>query len=64
MRKLSLGLLALILVGLMGCSSKEQTSVKISTRQKLYDKAINQGNMALAKNPNDGDTHYFMGATC
>jgi len=67
MRKSSLGLMALVLMtlvfaGLLGCASKEQTSVKIYVQQKLYDKAIAQGNMALAKNPNDGDTHYFMGA--
>jgi tetratricopeptide (TPR) repeat protein len=31
-------------------------------QQKLYDKAIEQGALALQQNPQDGDTHYFMGA--
>src|SRR6185436_8957139 len=64
MRKMSWGVVVTILAGLlMGCASKEQTSVKIYVQQKLYDKAIAQGSLALAKNPNDGDTHYFLGAS-
>jgi tetratricopeptide (TPR) repeat protein len=62
MRKLSLALGASLLAGLLGCASKEQTSLKIYVNQKLYDKAIAQGGVALAKTPDSGDTHYFMGA--
>jgi tetratricopeptide (TPR) repeat protein len=62
MRNVLVGLLALTLVGLAGCASKEQTSLKIYVQQKLYDKAIAQGGQALQKTPNSGDTHYFMGA--
>ena len=62
MRKTTLGLGTLLLVGLMGCATKEETSLKIYVQQKLYDKAILQGSQALVKEPNNGDTHYFMGA--
>lgn len=63
MRKLILvGLGALVLWGLMGCATKEATSLKIYVQQKLWDKAITQGNQALLKTPDDGNTHYFMGA--
>jgi tetratricopeptide (TPR) repeat protein len=61
MRKVIVGLAA-VLVALAGCASKEKTSMKIYVQQKLYDKAIAQGSLALKTNPNDGDTHYFMGA--
>ena len=61
MRKLSLGAVLLFAVAL-GCASKEETSIKIYVQQKLYDKAIAQGAQALVKSPNNGDTHYFMGA--
>lgn len=53
---------AALAVGYLGCASKEKTGMKIYVQQKLYDKAILQGNQALAQNANDGDTHYFMGA--
>jgi tetratricopeptide (TPR) repeat protein len=53
--------LAAVLVALAACASKEKTSMKIYVQQKLYDKAIAQGSVALESNPNDGDTHYFMG---
>src|SRR5262245_5941436 len=49
-------------VGFLGCAPKEKTSLKIYVQQKLYDKAIEQGNLALKENPQDGDTHYFLGA--
>lgn len=62
MRKKSLGLGALVLVGSLGCASKEQTSLKIYVQQHLYDKAIAQGLQALQKTPDSGDTHYFLGA--
>jgi tetratricopeptide (TPR) repeat protein len=61
MRRVIVGLAA-VLVALAGCASKEKTSMKIYVQQKLYDKAIAQGSLALQTNPNDGDTHYFMGA--
>lgn len=66
MRKLILGLAALGVAGLAGCgggggSGVNKTSMKIYVQQKLYDKAIAQGMKALATNPNDGDTHYFLG---
>jgi len=61
MRKLSLGAVFLF-VAALGCATKEETSIKIYVQQKLYDKAITQGAQALVKNPNNGDTHYFMGA--
>ncbi len=62
MRKLILvGLAALALWGLAGCATKEATSLKIYVQQKLWDKAIAQGNQALLKDPNNGDTHYFLG---
>jgi tetratricopeptide (TPR) repeat protein len=62
MRKLTLvGLAALVLWGLAGCATKEATSLKIYVQQKLWDKAIVQGTQALVKNPNNGDTHYFLG---
>jgi len=61
MRKVIVGLLAAVLV-VAGCASKEKTSMKIYVQQKLYDKAIAQGATALKTTPNDGDTHYFMGA--
>ena len=52
MRKMNCGLAALILVGLsMGCASKEQTSVKIYVQQKLYDKAIAQGEPGAGEEP-------------
>ena len=62
MRKPVLALAAAIVVGVFGCASKEKTGMKIYVQQKLYDKAIIQGGQALAQNPNDGDTNYFMGA--
>jgi tetratricopeptide (TPR) repeat protein len=49
-------------VGFLGCAPKEKTSLKIYVQQKLYDKAIEQGKLALQQNPQDGDTHYFLGA--
>ncbi len=61
MRKLSLGAVLLLVVAL-GCATKEETSIKIYVQQKLYDKAIAQGSQALLKNPNNGDTHYYLGA--
>ena len=61
MRKVIVGLAAVV-IALAGCSSKEKTSMKIYVQQKLYDKAIAQGSLALQTTPNDGDTHYFMGA--
>ena len=63
MRKSTRALGALLLGGLVaGCATKEETSLKIYVQQKLYDKAITQGKMALLKEPNNGDTHYFLGA--
>ena len=52
---------ALVLWGLGGCATKEETAIKIYVQQRLYDKAISQGRQALAKSPDNGDTHYFMG---
>jgi len=51
-----------LILGILGCASKEKTGMKIYVQQKLYDKAIDQGRLALSQNPDDGDTHYFMGA--
>jgi tetratricopeptide (TPR) repeat protein len=62
MRKPAWALAALVVVGFLGCASKEQTSLKIYVQQRLYDKAITQGSMALKKTPDNGDVHYFMGA--
>jgi len=62
MRKLSWALAALALFGWLGCASQSETSLKIYVQQKLYDKAIAQGNMALQKTPDNADVHYFMGA--
>ena len=62
MRKLSWALAALVLVGFVGCASQSETSMKIYVQQKLYDKAITQGNIALQKTPDSGDVHYFLGA--
>ena len=60
MRKLNC--VGVVLLGLLpSCVSKEQIGA-IYTPQKPYDKAIAQGNAALAKNPNDGDVHYYLGA--
>lgn len=61
MRKRTLGLGALLIIGL-GCAGKEETAMKIYVQQKNYDKAIAQGTIALTTNPNNGDTHYFLGA--
>jgi tetratricopeptide (TPR) repeat protein len=62
MRKLILvGLAALAVWAVAGCQTKEATSLKIYLQQKLWDKAIAQGNQALLKTPNNGDTHYFLG---
>jgi tetratricopeptide (TPR) repeat protein len=62
MRRNTLAIIAALVVGAVGCASKEKTGMKIYVQQKLYDKAIEQGAKALAQNENDGDTHYFMGA--
>jgi tetratricopeptide (TPR) repeat protein len=62
MHRYILAITALLVVGLVGCASKEKTGMKIYVQQKLYDKAIDQGQKELAKNPDDGDTHYFLGA--
>jgi tetratricopeptide (TPR) repeat protein len=62
MRRYTMAVVAALAVGYLGCASKEKTGMKIYVQQKLYDKAILQGTQALAQNPNDGDTHYFMGA--
>jgi len=40
-----------------------KTSMKIYVQQKLYDKAIAQGMLALAADPKDGDTNYFLGVS-
>jgi len=59
MRKMNRGL---VLVGLlMSCVSKGQIGAPYSPHNP-HDKAIAQGTVALAKNPNDGDVHYFLGA--
>jgi len=63
MRKVTVALLALAVLGVFGCASKEKTGMKIYVQQKLYDKAIEQGSTALQQNPHDGDTHYFVGAS-
>src|SRR5437867_4373373 len=63
MRKSRFAVLALAVVGWAGCATKEETSIKIYVNQKLYDKAITQGMLALTKNPNNGDTHYFLAAS-
>jgi tetratricopeptide (TPR) repeat protein len=62
MRKLTAALIALTVLAMFGCASKEQTGMKIYVQQKLYDKAIEQGATALQQNPQSGDTHYFIGA--
>jgi len=62
MRKLTLALIALAVLGIFGCASKEKTGMKIYVQQELYDKAIEQGSTELAADPQDGDTHYFVGA--
>jgi tetratricopeptide (TPR) repeat protein len=36
--------------------------MKIYVQQGLFDKAIDQGLTELKTNPQDGDTHYFVGA--
>jgi len=65
MRKLIPGLVALSILGLVGCGGGaggvNKTSMKIYVQQRLYDKAIAQGTKALALNAADGDTHYFLG---
>jgi tetratricopeptide (TPR) repeat protein len=62
MQRTLLAILAVLVVGSLGCASKEKTGMKIYVQNRLYDKAIEQGETALAQNPEDGDTHYFMGA--
>jgi protein O-GlcNAc transferase len=62
MRKLSWALAALALFGWIGCATQSETSLKIYVQQKLYDKALAQGNLALQKTPDNADVHYFMGA--
>ena len=63
MRKLSWAVAALVLAGFVGCASQSETSMKIYVQQKLYDKAIAQGTLALQKTPENGDVHYFLGAS-
>lgn len=62
MQRYFLAIIAVLVVGPLGCASKEKTGMKIYVQNGLYDKAIEQGSTALAQNPEDGDTHYFMGA--
>ena len=62
MLRTTLAIVIALILGILGCASKEKTGMKIYVQQKLYDKAIEQGMAALAQNPDDGDTHYFMGA--
>ncbi len=62
MQRYLMAIIAVLVVGSLGCASKEKTGMKIYVQQKLYDKAIEQGAAALAQNPEDGDTHYFIGA--
>jgi len=62
MQRYLMAIIAMLVVGGLGCASKEKTGMKIYVQQKLYDKAIEQGGTALAQNPEDGDTHYFIGA--
>ena len=62
MRKVTVALVALVVLGIFGCASKEETGMKIYVQQKLYDKAIEQGAQALAQDPQNGDTNYFVGA--
>jgi tetratricopeptide (TPR) repeat protein len=67
MRKPNVALVVVAAVGLVGCGGGSggvnKTSMKIYVQQKLYDKAIANGRRALATNPNDGDTNYFMGVS-
>jgi tetratricopeptide (TPR) repeat protein len=61
-RTMKVSIAVALAVGFLGCAPKEKTSLKIYVQQKLYDKAIEQGKLALQQNPQDGDTHYFLGA--
>src|ERR671936_596979 len=54
MRKSFVGAGTLLVLALVGCASKEATSLKIYVQQKLYDKAIIQGTQALKQDPNNG----------
>jgi len=62
MLRTTIAIAVALILGILGCASKEKTGMKIYVQQKLYDKAIEQGATALAQNPDDGDTHYFIGA--
>jgi tetratricopeptide (TPR) repeat protein len=62
MRKMTVALVALAVLGTFGCASKEQTGMKIYVQQGLYQKAIEQGEQALIQDPQNGDTNYFVGA--
>ncbi|MFQ5599082.1 MAG: tetratricopeptide repeat protein [Candidatus Krumholzibacteriia bacterium] len=63
MRTYTVALIALLIVGIaVGCASKKKTSMKIYVQQELYDKAILNGEQELLVSPEDGDTHYFLGA--
>ncbi|MEJ2720085.1 MAG: tetratricopeptide repeat protein [bacterium] len=58
----TIGVLA-VLVGLVlaGCKSVETTSAILHNQSGRYDLAIEKANEALAKNPNDAESHFQLG---
>lgn len=62
--KRNIGLLAILvfsLVATYSCKSKETMSAILHNDQGTYDKAIEQGKLAIEKNPNDADAHFELG---
>ncbi len=56
-----LAILVLSLVSTYSCKSKETMSAILHNDQGTYDKAIEQGKLAIEKNPNDADAHFELG---
>ncbi|HOM57644.1 MAG TPA: tetratricopeptide repeat protein, partial [Candidatus Latescibacteria bacterium] len=54
-----LGLGVLLIVG-AGCESVGLRSMKIYIQQRNWEKALEQGNIALAENPNDAEAWFAM----
>lgn len=53
-------ILTIIVFALSGCANKYLTSGKIAMNGKNYDKAIEDFNLALEENPNNGEAHFYL----